>query len=297
MPFRFGAARLKRGSLLRNICIAIIKPFSRNKSLLKNLKEIRPADHPQLSFEPTDSMVAAAIFWFGVQGYEGVLAKIWVDLCQKSENILEIGGNIGLYSVIGGGAARGNYTVVEPVPVIADVLESNLKRNNVTRVNVLRGAVVPGDVESIVKLNIPSEGRECPVGAHLTLDSEVSGRTSQTIIDVRGVPVCSLVKGCDLIKIDAEGLEFALLSAAAEILKKKKPTIVIEVLAESVLLGKLIASLATECNYFIHVVPEYGTDQIFVISPDGFSSSVPQSLNSKDVILCTHSLENTVFIN
>ena len=92
--------------------------------LARQLTEIRPLDAPTLSFESVDSMVMDAVFWFGVRGYEGIVARVWTALCHQSHSILEIGGNVGLFTVIGAQAAQGAYTVVEPVPVVAATLRA-----------------------------------------------------------------------------------------------------------------------------------------------------------------------------
>ena len=284
-PFRYGAVSFYRGFFLRSACIAVIKLFSKNRVLLTGLMEVRPVDRLDLSFVPSDSMVISEVFWFGVQGYEGMLASIWQNLCIHASHILEIGGNVGFYTVIGSKTSTTAYTVLEPVPEIASVLNANLARNEIGHVVVLQAAAIPETLQQQVLLNVPDEGTLNPVGSHLVSGSEVSGRTSKKIIRVPGLPFHDLIQDCDLIKIDAEGLEFALLTSAKQVIQTKRPTILIEVLPESVHLGTLLAELAETCNYFIHVIPAYGTHKITIIPASKFTSSVPRQYNSKDIIL------------
>jgi FkbM family methyltransferase len=252
--------------------------------LAEQMEAVVPLDMPDLSFTPTDSMVMDEVFWFGVRGYEGVVARTWVALCARASSVLEVGGNVGLFAVIGGRATAGAYTVVEPVPAIAAILRGNLARNGVDRVEVLEAAAVPGPARP-VRLNIPDERHALPVGAHLDEGSEVSGRSSRTVLEVRGVPIAELAEGRDLIKIDAEGIEAALLSEIRPMLAARRPTLLIEVLPDSARLGALLREIAVDCGYGIYALPEYGRDDVVAIDPAAFSSASPAGFNAKDVVL------------
>jgi len=254
------------------------------------VEEIRPLDDPTISFYPVDSMVMDAVYWSGIQGYEGKVSDVWISLCRRSHSILEIGGNIGLFTVIGARVAKGAYTVVEPVPEIAAILRDNLRRNELGRVEVLEVAAVPDTLSRKVTLNIPDEGRSAPVGAHLTEGSEVAHRTSARVLTVDGVPFRSLIQARDLIKIDAEGIEFGLLSAAREYLVANRPSLVIEVLPESMLLSRFLVEIPYEVGYRFYVIPEYGSDQIVSVDPREFSAEMPLRYKSKDVVLTTVAL-------
>jgi FkbM family methyltransferase len=283
--FRKGAVRWRRGSLLRSFCVAVLKQAGCSQRPSEMLREIRPLDMPDVAFIATGSMVLDAVYWFGVQGYEGKVADVWQSLCATASSVLEVGANIGLFSVIGARATSGHYTVVEPVPEIAVALRRNLQHNNIVSVRVIEAAAIAGDTESDVALNIPDEGRVSPVGSHLVNDVAVSDRSSLRIITVKGIPFRALVKGCDVIKIDAEGIEAELLKAARDMIVEGLPTMLIEVLPEAEQLGRFLAALAMEVGYFIFVIPEYGIGDIVNIPANCFAASVPGRYRSKDVVL------------
>ena len=289
---RRGAATLPRTDLRRKACVAILKAASKGRPISPYLSEIRPPDRLDLSFEPADSMVIDSIYWFGTRGYEGILVDVWAKLCRDARNILEIGGNIGFYTVIGGQASRGDYTVVEPVPRVAEVLRRNLARNNlaIDRVKVIVGAATPDEVARDVQLNIPNEGRQVPVGAHLVAGTEVSNRSTLQSVTVPGFPCAGLAAGRDLIKIDAEGVEAELLTASMPVLAERRPALVIEVLPEAARLARVIAELARAYGYVINVIPAYGSDLIVQVNPDDFTAGTPAKYKSKDVVLATHDL-------
>lgn len=289
LPFRRAIVTLNRRNPLRIASTLLVRTVARafRTHLAARLGEIRPLDAPGLSFEAVDSMVMDAVYWVGVHGYEGTVAGVWTLLCRNSTAVLEIGGNIGLFSVLGGKAAGGRYTVVEPLPINAAVLRANLARNGLHKVEVLQAAAIPGDTARNVVLNLPDEGREMLVGAHLLEDSEVRGRNSASHLTVAGLPVRALAAGRDLIKIDAEGIEATLLTEIRDLIVTARPALMIEVLPEAVQLGELLASLAQEAGYHIHVLPEWGSDRIVTIPAERFTSLIPSSYNSKDVVLST----------
>jgi FkbM family methyltransferase len=204
--------------------------------------------------------------------------------------VLEVGGNIGLFSVLGARASSGKYTVVEPIPANAAVLRSNLARNGLSHAEVIQAAVIPGNDARDVVLNLPAEGRDMLVGAHLVEDVEVQGRTSTSHLTVTGVPIRQLAAGRDLIKIDAEGIEAMLLADIHDVLIKERPTLLIEVLPEATRLGEMLSSLATEAVYYIHLLPEWGSDTIVTIPAKNFTSMLPGKYNSKDVVLSTSAI-------
>jgi tRNA1(Val) A37 N6-methylase TrmN6 len=57
------------------------------------------------------------------------MADVWEMLCSTAKCIVEVGANVGLFTVSGGLATRGSYVAVEPVPEIADLLNRNIARN------------------------------------------------------------------------------------------------------------------------------------------------------------------------
>lgn len=286
-PLRRAVLGLPRRHPVRIAATVVLRRAARayRHRLAGQLDEIRPLDAPALSFEAVDSMVMDAVYWFGVRGYEGTVARVWTALCRRSRSVLEVGGNVGLFTVIGAQAAPGSYTVVEPVPMVAATLRANLVRNGLAKVELLQAAAIPGDAVRDVALNVPAEDWGMPVGAHLMDDVEVGGRSSRSQVTVPGLPIRRLAEGRDLIKIDAEGIEAALLADLRPALLERRPTLLIEVLPEAKRLGELLATLASEAGYQIHVLPEWGSDEVVTVPAASFSSVLPRRYRSKDVVL------------
>ena len=289
---RWGAVRFPRGSIVRTACVAAIKVLRGKPRVPHSITEVRPLDRPGISFEAADSMVMDAIYWFGVQGYEGRMADVWETLCSTAKCIVEVGANVGLFTVSGGLATRGSYVAVEPVPEIADLLNRNIARNGLAgKIEVRQAAAIAASIESPVEINVPNEGRGAPVGAHLMERSEVSGRSRLRVIKVPGLPFKDLIEQADLIKIDAEGIEAELLQSGKDRIVRNRPTIVVELLPESNRLAALVRELASTCGYTINVIPAFGSDEIVIVAPDRFDASTPQKYNSKDVVLSSGPLD------
>ena len=193
-------------------------------------------------------------------------------LCTNSTSVLEIGANVGFFSVLGASERPKRYTAVEPLPNVAEILRANLHRNKLEFVEVIEGAAVPSCASQEVWISVPDEGCEAPVGSHLLSGVELSERSQMKVLSVRAYPVASLMEGRDLVKIDAEGIEGQLLLAARDSILKNKPTLIIEVLPEAENLGATLSEIATSVGYNIYVIPEYGSDTLVPVAPKEFSS-------------------------
>jgi hypothetical protein len=113
------------------------------------------------------------------------------------------------------------------------------------------------------------------------------------VIEVRGIACAQLAQNCDLIKIDAEGIEVELLKSIRHMLVADKPSLFVEVLPDASELGAFLSALAIEAHYLIHVLPAYGSEQIVIVPAEEFSSELPQRFHSKDVVLSVSRIANT----
>ena len=72
-------------------------------------------------------------------------------------------------------------------------------------------------------------------------------------IPVPAVDVRSLLPGVDLLKLDVEGQEHALLAACREHLSARRPTVVVEVLPGTARLRRLLVELCRDDGYRCYV--------------------------------------------
>lgn len=286
-PLRRWGATYPRHHPLRRVAIPMLKHVSKRRLAYREVKELRPLDAPEIALTPCDSMVFECIYWYGLRGYEGVLADVWAALCEHSRATLEVGANIGIYSIIGARAApAADYLAVEPSPRAALVARSNFALNGLTSIRLLEAAAVPGPDRGMVALSIPPEAHGIPVGSHLAQALEVDGRATAATVHVDGIPMHELAQGRDLIKIDAEGVEYELIDSIRAPILRERPAIVVEVLPHARELARLLRELAVQAPFLIFVVPAWGSDRLIPIDPEQFSSETARQFNSKDVLLC-----------
>lgn len=198
-----------------------------NAKLPSQLKTISIKTFDVMLQNDGSSLIRLA-YYLGADHIEPGELKLWKDLCQASNAILEVGGNIGLYAVIGSKATNGNYTVYEPHPYNYTSLKNNLSLNKVNAICIERAVVSDGG-PSEIDLNIPLAETGLPsTGAYIN-NAEGIDRESYEKFTVKTHSPSDLNFKPDLIKLDVEGAEFEILNSMTKILGEKKSTILVEV--------------------------------------------------------------------
>jgi FkbM family methyltransferase len=134
----------------------------------------------------------------------------------------------------------------------AEICRAHLALNRVSSVEVLEAAAVPEAAPSSVRLHVPADQQATPTVAFLSPQNELPPDMTRDVVDVLEVPaidVRSLLDGVDLIKLDVEGQEHALLAAAREHLRDRRPTLFVEVLPGTERLRALLADLCATDGY------------------------------------------------
>jgi FkbM family methyltransferase len=214
-------------------------------------------DNRELVFVNAESLVLHQLYWFGEQGWEPQLLPWWRRFCRHSSAILELGANVGYFTVQGAKAGpHARYIAVEPYPASAGVCRANLELNRVESVELVTAAAVAHAELPAVKLHVPGDQLATPTVAFVGADSELPERMSRHVtqtISVSAVDVRSLLSGIDLFKLDVEGQEHALLAASREHLRTRKPTVFVEVLPGTARLRRLIADLCRDDGFHCYV--------------------------------------------
>lgn len=147
-------------------------------------------------------------------------------LIQQGFTCVDIGANLGYYSfflskLVGN---NGNVYAVEPVPLFAKILKSNVQRTHINNVTIYPFA-------------LGNEEKETKMGMPIIVDSVHHGMTQivtnslesyERLFDVTmKIPdqLFQHIKHIDFIKIDVEGFEHLVLSNMIETLKRHSPII------------------------------------------------------------------------
>ncbi|MFE6362138.1 FkbM family methyltransferase [Streptomyces sp. NPDC057806] len=173
-----------------------------------------------------DEAVALDTVWNGRFGYEPGSLSTWARLAAKSATIADVGAHVGYFSMIAALAApKAKVHAFEPVDEIHARLAVNLRMNNIQNVKRFQAGVSaePGWAEISVRFagNLLSTGSSLERGAD---DAQLKRIQLLALDDVfAGTKL-------DLIKIDVEGHEMSVLQGARQVLKRDRPTVMLEAL-------------------------------------------------------------------
>lgn len=176
-------------------------------------------------------IVENELFWRGLDGWERNSLRLWQRLCAHADHIIDIGANTGVYALIAA-ALRPNARIaaVEPVERVFRMLEENIALNQAP-IQAVRMAITdrngpvqlfdrPGTTHEYDATLNPDYVREYPDA----VATAVEGRTLPALLDHLGWP------RVDLLKIDVETHEPALIRGALPILQRDRPAMLIEIL-------------------------------------------------------------------
>jgi FkbM family methyltransferase len=190
------------------------------------------------------------LFWRGLERHEERESlRCWLRLCRRSRVIVDVGASIGVYS-FAASAANPEALVFgfEPLPSAFAIFAANCTENP-GRVKAIHAAV--GDRDGTADLyfgddtDVPSLGRP-------------EGRTRER------VPIRSLrsffreegIDRVDLLKIDVETFEPAVLAGLGDLLHRSRPSMIVEVLSDDV--GEELQRLCPEGYEFFHIDERLG---------------------------------------
>lgn len=180
-------------------------------------------------------MIENELFWSGLKGWEKVSFELWRRLCPHADTILDIGANTGVYALIAQ-AVKPDATViaVEPVQRIFDKLQLNTRMNG-GRIQAVHAAV-SDHTGTATLYDLPTHEHVLSVSLDPTWNKdnpllrpvEVPCTTVVDLLHAHG-----LVKA-DLLKIDVETHESAVLDGCGTLLCEHRPTLLIELLNDEV---------------------------------------------------------------
>ncbi len=171
----------------------------------------------------TDEGIGRELEFYKV--HEPTVTKLLPGFVKPGDTVLDIGANIGYYTLLLSQLVGedGLVVAIEPYPDNVHLLELNLRLNRVTNVKVMSVAV--SDEVGTAQMFV-SEGSNW----HSLRPTE---RTGQKTISVPTVTIDTIVaqleRPIDLIRMDIEGWETKALSGAEGTLKRYCPTLITEV--------------------------------------------------------------------
>ncbi len=245
--------RLLRRPLVNRCVTSAIRPFAgllSQDTLLRvpvvGVVEVRPLGEalpPVLMGNDGSDRIASMLFWRGVDGWEPTTIRTFLQLVSPGSTVLDVGANSGLFSLL---AARRHPTVtvhaLEPVARVFSLLESNVALNRLDNVTCHR--IACRDRPGAAVLHVPTE--PVPVMASLISGWSDAVDTDEPVecMTVDGLVASAGIGRVDVVKIDAEGSEDAVLRGAQATLQEHRPFVLAEVLHRSGLGASITAALA-----------------------------------------------------
>ncbi|HRZ49576.1 MAG TPA: FkbM family methyltransferase, partial [Bacteroidales bacterium] len=176
-----------------------------------------------------DDWIQKQIFFFGSYLLEQQETRYWCKSVKQGEIILDIGANIGYYSLlaskrIGG---RGRIYAFEAAPETFKKLSANIQRNEIE--NVVAYNLAIADFRGTIDLHI-ADTRNSGMSS-IAAFAEESGQTVTVPTDtIDNFVNDNSVDRIDRVKIDVEGAEMLVLKGMENTLRKFKPVIHIELI-------------------------------------------------------------------
>jgi len=224
--------------------------------------------------------------------WESAETRLFAALVAKAEVVLDLGANTGIYSLLSTHLSRSVRVIaVEPSPANAERLRTNLRLNAERRVTTVEAAVGAG--EGTVELTVPADGSLCDVASTVDVFSRAHYGIAYTRLPVALTTVDRLVadhglERVDLIKLDVEYFELAVLRGAEQTLTRFEPAVIAEVLDYDVLTGDKaelrgqitagnsdqVEALMTAHGYAFFAIGERGLLRVHTLRgiPDGGSN-------------------------
>ena len=189
------------------------------------------ADVELLLYSANDDNVARTYFYYGPDAYETLSLRLWHRLCADASCVLDIGAFTGLYSLVARGTnASCTCIAFEPMPHIRHRATMNFVLNGRTE-SIHIEPYALSDKTQILSLYTSVGPTILDSGGSVTQRSA----TAATAIDlVQGISLDQYLSSNpdlrpDLLKIDVEFHEVAVLAGARRTLISHRPRFIIEV--------------------------------------------------------------------
>lgn len=195
------------------------------------------------------------IFWKGLKGArEGTSLSLWTRLCKKSNVILDIGSNTGVYSLTAKAAnPKAMVYGFDPVDRVFDKFKNNCKLNNFD-IRLFKVAISNHDGRAAiydvmtehtygVTVNTNRQKPETPV-----VKRDIETKKLSTFIEEEKI------RKIDLMKVDVETHEPEVLLGMERYLDMMKPTMIMEILTDEV--GRRVQEILQGKGYLYFNIDE-----------------------------------------
>ena len=165
-----------------------------------------------------------------IESVDPALLGLAAELIKPGAVVWDVGANLGLFSFAAAGLAgpKGRVFSVEPDTYLVGLLRrsSRLRNTQAAPVEVVPCAV--SDALSLATFNIATRARASNFLAGFGHSQTGGVRETQRVLTITLDWLATQIPAPDLIKIDAEGVDFLVLKGASELLRNRKPILIFE---------------------------------------------------------------------
>ena len=213
--------------------------------------------------------IGKVLFWKGVDGFEPEVHKVFKALIKRSRTFLDVGANIGYYSLL---ASKYNSDAkvvsFEPLPAGFKYLSLNLESNNANAVTAAQLAVSDraGSSSFFFSMNPKYPFVQDQLTSTGSLDADQASRSELvkeipvTLTTLDAFIVDNGLENIDLIKLDTEATEHLVMDGARETIANHRPFIFCEVLPGKV--ESEIMSRVRSVGYEAFMISESGLIEV-----------------------------------
>lgn len=205
--------------------------------------------------------------------WEHIETEFLLGQLRTGDHLLDIGGNIGWFSVLGAHRVgpTGWVTSIEPRTDLFRRLSASMSENNFLGRCDLHNLALGTEAGELPMGVFPDENN--PGHSFLITGAADAGVEMLMSVPVRRLDTIGLKRKVDVIKIDTEGAEAIALSGGMSILKQDKPIIMSEFYPAwlrkvSAVEPKAYLDMLRDCGYRIFELGENGPDKLIPGLPD-----------------------------
>lgn len=162
--------------------------------------------------------------------FEPNVREVFLKYVQPGMNIIDIGANIGYYTILAAKRIGNNGRVlaIEPQPSVYQNLRRNVSLNDLNS-NVTTFQIAASNKEGEVVFHVPEVGLEALASQQLNGRFESKATITLPCRRVDDVVFENQIGHVDLVKIDAEGAELSIFEGMSSVLSgEKKPVLIFE---------------------------------------------------------------------
>lgn len=166
-----------------------------------------------------NKFIQRELFLFG--SYEADDCRTWVHWARGAMTVFDVGANVGLYSLLAAHTSlRASIHAFEPTPVLSSAFDENIRLNGFE--NIINNRLAVGDRCGEVFLNFCSGSDASNEGMNfVTKEKLQENNVIAESVTIDQYCHKNDITRVDLMKLDVEGGEYAVLRGAAEMLQKR----------------------------------------------------------------------------